>query len=136
MFSRLFLAVSKGDLHQRHYGVIPLLAAFKCQQVVIGAARARRKFATDLRAREIDSALARLRIEKLAGLAEDRIGFSPQNLLAFPGGGETLLGRRKIYTEVIRQAFDVALGNLNALVDRATIRRTLRTVVVISRLIH
>ena len=113
-----------------------MLAALKCQQIVIGAARARRKFATDLRAREIDSALARLRIEKLAGLAEDRIGLSPQNLLAFPGGGETLLGRRKIYAKVIRQAFDVALGNLNALVDRATIRRTFRTVVITSRFNH
>ena len=136
MVARLFPTVSKGDLHQRHYGVIPLLAAFKCQQVVIGAARARGKFATDLRAREIDSALARLRIEKLAGLAEDRIGFSPQDLLTLPGCAEAPLGSRKIYPEVIRQAFDVAFGNLNALVDRATIRRTFRTVVVTSCFNH
>jgi hypothetical protein len=85
-----------------------------------------------LGAREIDSALARLRIEKLARLAEDRIGFSPQNLLILPGCGEAFLGRSKIHPEVIRQAFDVAPGNLNALVDRATIRRTFRTVVVTS----
>jgi len=113
-----------------------LLAALKCQQVVVGAAGARGKFATDLWAREIDGALARLRVEKPAGLAENRICLSPQNLLAFPGCGETLLGSRKIHIEMIRQAFDVALGNLNALVDRATIRRTLRTIVVASRFIQ
>src|SRR5881227_3913071 len=76
--------VAKRDLHERHDRLVRLLAALELEQIIISTARARRILATDCGARVIDRTAARLRVEKLASLAEDRIGLAPQHRLILP----------------------------------------------------
>jgi hypothetical protein len=133
MFSEilpLLIAVSKCNLHEWYYRIIALLDAFELQHVVVSATRPGREVAANQRARVIDGATARGRVKKLTSFAKDRVSLSPQYLLALPGGCEFSLSRFNINTEVIRQAFDVALGNLHSIVDRTAVRRTFRTIVI------
>src|SRR6266576_3288456 len=80
----------------------------------------------------IDRATASNRIEEFAGLAENRIGFAPQYLLALPRSSVFFLRRLNFDTKIFRQPFDVARGNLHSIVYRATVCRTLITIVVAS----
>ena len=126
------MAVAKCDLHQWYDGIVALLDSFKGKQVIVSATGASREFAADQRPRMIDRATARSRIKELAGLAENRIGFAPQYLLALPGSRELFLRLLNFDAKVFRQPFDVARRNLNSIVDRAAVSRTLSTVVVAS----
>src|SRR5262249_3761741 len=132
----LFVSVAKSDLHQRHDGIIALLAALEGQQVIVGAARARRKLAADRRAAVVNRAAAGCGIEKFAGFTEDRIRFSAQYLFALPGGRIAPLRGFVINPEVVCQPANVAPGHLNPLVNRATIGRTFGTVVIARRCGH
>src|SRR6266850_4088125 len=126
------MAVAKCNLHQRHDRIVALLALLKGKEVIVSAPGAPRKFAADQRPRMIDRAAAGIRIKELAGLAENRIGLAPQYLLALPGSSELFLRLLNFDTKMFRQPFDVARGNLHSIVDRATVGRTLSTIVVAS----
>src|SRR5437867_7605127 len=82
-----FVAVSKSNLHQRYHSVISLLGPFELQQVIVGAARAARKFPTHFGPRVINRALPLYWIEKLTGFTKNWIGFPSQDLLALPRCG-------------------------------------------------
>src|ERR1041384_3649824 len=125
----LLHVIAKRNLHERHDRLVVLMSALKLNQVVISTTRALWIFATDRRPRVIDRATARLRIEKLAGFAEDRIAFAPEHRLVLPHSRVTSLRHFIGDIEVPRQPFDVALRHLHAVVDRTTISRALRAVV-------
>ena len=128
----LVIAITKRNLHQRQNCRVTLLAALEREQVIVSATLTRGKLTTCERPRAINRAATGFGIKKLARFAEDGILFAAQNLLALPGCGETLFGDGVINREMSRQAFDVARRDLHALVDRAAVRRTARTVVVTS----
>ena len=130
MNSRLLVSVAKGNLHQRQNGVVALLRALECQQVIIRAARAGREFTTDGWTAIVNRAATRRRIKKLTSLAKNRVGLPSQNLLALPGGCKAALRSFEVDIEVIGQPSNIALGHLHALVNRAAVRRTFRTVIV------
>jgi hypothetical protein len=135
MFSEilpLLIAVSKRNLHERYYRIIALLDPLELQHVVVGATDPIRKVPANQRSRVIDRALARGGIKEFARFAENRVGLSPQYLLALPGGCEFSLSRFNVNAEVARQAFDVALCHLHSIVDRTAVRRTFRAVVITS----
>ena len=83
---------------------------------------------TNTRPRLIDGAPASLRIEKRARFAKYRIFFAAQNQLIFPGGGIAPCGCFNRDGKVFCQALDIALRNLNAVVDRTAIGWTFRAV--------
>jgi hypothetical protein len=80
----------------------------------------------------IDRAASRRWIEKFAGLAENRISLAAKYPLSLPTGSESVLCRLNIEMEMFCQPFDVARRNLYSIVNRATISRTLVTIVVAS----
>lgn len=99
------MAVAKRYLNQGQNCMVTLLDPFKLEQIIISAARPGRKFAANQWPCVIDRALARLWIQELAGLAEDRIGLAPQDTLAFPDGGEAPRRGFQINREVFCQPF-------------------------------
>src|SRR5262249_55505886 len=125
------MAVPKGDLHQRNHALVALLDALELQQVVIGTARVRGKVTTDPRARIINRALPRLRIQELTGFAEDRVSLLAQDALSLVGLGESRQRGLSLNLKMPGNAFDITSINLDPLVNRATIRGAFRAVVVV-----
>jgi hypothetical protein len=128
---KLFLAVAESDLNQRNNCHIILVNAFELQKIVISTALVLGILLADFRSRMVDRALPRIRIQKVAGLAKDRIGFLAQNAFAAIGLGKALDRGAIIDIEMFCQPFDIAPRNLYALVHRTAIRRTVRAVVVV-----
>jgi len=126
----LLIAVAKSYLHQRQYSIVALLRTLKDQQIIIRAARASRELATHRRASLVDGATTGYRIEKLAGLSENRISLAAQDLLALPRRRETTLRGFIVDAKIVGQPADITPGHLHALVNGATVRGAFRTVVV------
>src|SRR5262245_55954384 len=128
----LFVSIAKSNLHERQGRGVILLTALKGEQVIVRATLARRKFPTRQRPPVVNRAPTRFRIEEPARLAENRIFFAAQNLLALPGFSEALFCGGIVNREMARQTLDVTRRHPHALVNRATVRGTTRTVVVTS----
>jgi len=84
-----------------------------------------------LRPRIIDRALPRFRIQKPAGLAEKRIGFTAQNPFTVVFNGESRGRFFDVEAEMSGDLLQISLGDLDSLIYRATVRGTFRTVVLV-----
>ncbi len=91
----------------------------------------RGKFTTDLRSCIVDRALSRFGVEKLTGLAENRIGFAAQNAFTVVFSGESLGRFFYIEGEMSGDLLQISLCDLDSLIYRATVRGTFRTVVLV-----
>ncbi len=92
------------------FGVI-LVLTFKLQKVVVAAVFLIRKLTADFGPRAVDGATAGIRIEETADPAEMLVFLAPHNaLVAVVRFGEFALRLRIRIAMVLRQSFDIALG--------------------------
>ena len=111
------VSVAKRNFNERYNIHVVLLLALKLQQVVVGAANRIGIFAANCRARVIDRAAARFRIQKLTSLAEQRISFASEHALFRIHLGEA---RRCLFlsnTKMLSQPADIAGCDLDSFVD-------------------
>src|SRR5688572_16397188 len=95
--------------------LVVLVGALELQELVVAAAVAVRVAAADRRTRLVHGAAALLLVEQHAGRLEHRVLLVAQELHLFLGVvlGEALLGILVADAEVLRQALDVARGDLD-----------------------
>src|SRR6185503_17434126 len=93
----------------------------KLVQIVIGAARGSRKFAAGTGSRMIDSALARLLIQKHASLAKQLVRATSKYSFFAPGLGKACGCYFRSNAKMRCQPSDVARCHLNAIIDGTAI---------------
>src|SRR5438876_758021 len=83
----------------------------------------------------VDRAPARFGIQKLARFTKDRIGFAAQDTFFTVQLREPLAGNFNGHAEMCGQPLHVPLSHLHALINRATVPRAFRTVIITARLV-
>jgi len=81
-------SVAERNLHERYDVGIALLLLFKFEQVVIRAALGVGELTANSRTRVVNGAASRFEIEKMTGLAEQRVGLASQHALLLVHFGE------------------------------------------------
>ena len=112
----LLLSVSKRNRYQRQRIRISLLLSLKLEQVIVGAASSVRILSTNGRTSVVDSALARLWVEKLAGFAKYRIGLATQYPFLFKKLRVSHRCDLFSYAKVSGQSSNITRRHLNTLV--------------------